>query len=87
MKYWISHGAPLNKLILGTDFSGISYTLSNPKQIGEGSPFTKEGEYDHLTGYYEICDLTKKWTYLYDEEQKVPYIYQGNQIIAYEDVQ
>lgn len=86
MRYWISQGAPPNKLILGTSFNGLSFTLANPKQFGRGAPFTQEGEYGEIMGYFKVCNLMKKWNYLYDPEQQVPYIYQENQIIAYEDV-
>ncbi|XP_033229582.1 acidic mammalian chitinase-like [Belonocnema kinseyi] len=87
VKYWISQFAPPSKLILGTTFNGASYTLANSRQIGDGAPTTEEhGQYYAFTGYNQICNLIKKWTYFYDKEQQVPYIYKGNQIIAYDDV-
>ncbi|XP_033229586.1 acidic mammalian chitinase-like [Belonocnema kinseyi] len=85
VRYWIRKGAPENKLILGTYFSGISYTLANPKQFGRGSPFTTEGQFGSMMTYFEFCDQIKKWKYFFDHEQKVPYKHKDNQVIAYDD--
>ena len=35
-----------------------------------------------IAAYYEICSLEKGWTRVFDTEQKVPYIYKGNQWIG-----
>ncbi|XP_033215021.1 probable chitinase 2 [Belonocnema kinseyi] len=87
VKYWLSQGAAPEKIILGTAFYGKTYTLSNRKKIGRGALFSGSGKLEN-PGYSKVCQLVKnrKWQYLYDEEQKVPYIYNGNQIIAYDDV-
>ncbi|XP_033213930.1 chitotriosidase-1-like [Belonocnema kinseyi] len=89
VKYWISLGAPSRKLILGTAFHGISYTLSNPKLIGRGAPFSDQGNLSSSPEYNDICPLLKnsEWKHFHDKEQQVPYIYKGDQIIAYDDVE
>ncbi|XP_033229584.1 chitinase-like protein C25A8.4 [Belonocnema kinseyi] len=87
VKYWMSKGAPANKLILGTAYTTLSYTLANPKQFGRGAPFTKKGKYDGFIKHLQLCNLIKKWTYFFDPEQKVPYIHHKDQIIAYDNVQ
>ncbi|XP_033213929.1 chitinase-like protein 3 [Belonocnema kinseyi] len=88
VKYWISEGAPPEKLILGTAFYGKTFTLVNPKEIKRGAPVSGPGKLED-PAYYKVCQLiiNPKWQYLYDEEQKVPYIYNGNQIIAYDNVE
>lgn len=89
VKYWISQGAPPSKLILGSTFSGISYTLADPKQFGRGAPFIDEGKLGSQPEYYQVCTLAKdpQWNHFYDKEQQVPYIYNGNQIVAYDNVE
>lgn len=38
--------------------------------------------------YYEICQkLQQGWTRVWNEEQKVPYAYNGNEWVGYEDVE
>ncbi|XP_033229583.1 probable chitinase 10 [Belonocnema kinseyi] len=78
VKYWISAGAPPNKLLLGTAFHAMISTLVNPKQIEQGQE-----------SYGFICKEGKdpKWKHRYDKEQKVPYLYSKNQIVTYEDKQ
>ena len=88
VKYWLAQGAPAEKIILGTAFYGKSYTLANPKEIGRGAPFINEGKIG-TPSYSKVCQLVKnpEWKRLYDNEQNVPYIYNGDQIVAYDDVQ
>lgn len=41
-----------------------------------------------MASYYEVCSLLNSgWTRIYNEEQQVPYIYNGNQWIGYDDEQ
>ncbi|XP_033229590.1 chitinase-like protein 4 [Belonocnema kinseyi] len=89
VKYWISEGAPPSKLILGTAFYGVSYNLANPKQITKGPPFSREDEYLGVFGYDYICSLVKYqgWKHHHDKQQQVPYVYFGNTVIAYDDVE
>ncbi|XP_033213859.1 acidic mammalian chitinase-like [Belonocnema kinseyi] len=89
--FWLSQDAPPEKLILAIPFSGNNYTLADPKQFGRGAPFVNAenpGGTFNSRPYYKICPLEKnpKWKSLYDNEQKVPYLYQGNKIVSYDNV-
>ncbi|XP_033213745.1 acidic mammalian chitinase-like [Belonocnema kinseyi] len=89
VKYWITKGAPPNKLILGTTFSGIDYTLVNPKIVGRDAPVVVDPKYSiPPTSYYYTCPWEKNrvWTTLWDKEQQVPYISKRKEMIAYENV-
>lgn len=36
-----------------------------------------------MASYYEVCNCLKNnWTRVYDNEQKIPYIYKGDQWIG-----
>jgi chitinase len=57
------------------------------KAVGAASaaPFTKKAGF---ISYYEICQkISQGWTKRWDSESKVPYVYQGNEWIGFEDVQ
>ncbi|XP_033213753.1 probable chitinase 10 [Belonocnema kinseyi] len=89
VKYWLSQEAPPNKLILGTTFTGIIYTLANPKQVGRDAPVVDTVKYTlDTTGYGFFCPNEKDriWKQLYDKEQQVPYMYKGKRMIAYDNV-
>ncbi|KAL2743966.1 chitinase-3-like protein 1 isoform X1 [Vespula maculifrons] len=95
VKYWLAQGAPPEKLILGVPFYGRSFTLRNVQQHAIGSPTTGAGTAGPYTrepgmlGYNEICTQLHngKWTVVYDNEQRVPYAYNGNQWVGYDNVQ
>lgn len=38
-----------------------------------------------VIGYNEICELHKDWPYVWDDEQQVPHIVQGNQWFGFDD--
>nr|CAI5844034.1 unnamed protein product [Callosobruchus analis] len=90
---WVSRGASRSKLNLGLAFYGRSFTLSNPNNNGLGAPTTGPGLPGRYSGesgmltYYEIVEYlkTKQWTYKWDQEQEVPYMYKGNQWIGFDD--
>ena len=95
INYWLSQGAPAEKLILGMATYGRSFTLANPKNNGVGAasrgpgaagPFTREPS---NLGYNEICTFvqSKGWTVTFDEERRVPYATKGNQWVGYDNIQ
>lgn len=93
MKYWLTQGAPADKIILGIPGHGRSFTLSNSTNnqpgapilgIGIAGPYTRESG---LFSYSEILEFIKSgWTVERDSKQRVPYAYKGNQWVGYDDV-
>ncbi|CAL7949849.1 unnamed protein product [Xylocopa violacea] len=93
VRYWLSQGAPRHKLIVGIPAYGRSFTLANSANnkigaptigAGKAGPYTQEGG---LLGYNEICEyLAQRWTVVREREQHVPYAFNGNQWVGYDDV-
>lgn len=86
VKYWLSQGAPAEKIILGVPFYGQSYTLNDSNEKGVGAPAENAGTAG--TRYSEICEAQKNggWEVEFEEEQRVPYMSKGDQWVGYEDV-
>ena len=90
IKYWISQGAPREKLILGIPTFGKSFTLANVASNGIGAKTIGSGTAGPWTniagslGYNEIC--MNCWPRFWQPEQKVPYAINGNQWVGYDDV-
>lgn len=92
IKYWLSEGAPSEKIVLGVPFYGRSFTLADPQSNGVGAPssqgtagpYTKEGG---MLGYNEICEKLKQenWDVRFDEERRVPYAVNENQWVSFDD--
>lgn len=92
VKMWERLGTPKEKIVVGMPTYGRSFTLSNPKQHGFNAPAIgggTAGEYTREEGflsYYEICDMLKKGaTYVWDDEQKIPYAYHRDQWVGFDD--
>ncbi|XP_055531988.1 acidic mammalian chitinase-like [Wyeomyia smithii] len=94
VKYWLAQGAPANKLNLGMALYGRTFTLKDTKQTtvgapvsgaGTAGPYTQEAGY---LGYNEICEKIQAggWTVVWDNVQMVPYAYNGNQWVGYDNV-
>jgi GH18 family chitinase len=86
-------GVPLEKLILGIPFYGRTFTLKNESYTyfdaeavdnGVAGEFTREAGFLSL---FEICKYLKvsNWTREWSVESEVPYAYNGNQWIGYDD--
>lgn len=93
VNWWIDQGAPKNKLVVGLAAYGHSFTLQNPNSHEVGASTYVEGpksEYTSEPGslpYMEVCTKLKNgWTRVWDAKSKVPYAYNGNQWISYDDV-
>uniref|UniRef100_A0A452QPQ4 Chitinase 1 n=1 Tax=Ursus americanus TaxID=9643 RepID=A0A452QPQ4_URSAM len=92
VQLWLQKGTPANKLILGMPTYGRSFTLASPSDTGVGAPatgpgspgpFTREGG---LLAYYEVCSWKGAAEHRL-EDQKVPYAFQGNQWVGFDDVE
>nr|XP_054541576.1 acidic mammalian chitinase [Pan troglodytes] len=93
MNYWKDNGAPAEKLIVGFPTYGHNFILSNPSNTGIGAPTSgagPAGPYTKESGiwaYYEICTFLKNGaTQEWDAPQEVPYAYQGNVWVGYDNV-
>ncbi|CAL4104786.1 unnamed protein product, partial [Meganyctiphanes norvegica] len=82
--YWLSKGAPADKLVLGLPMYGRCWGLDDLDKHGIGAPGTPgpSGPYSAERGilfYSEICKHQKnhqgEWTIVNDEEMEVPYGY------------
>jgi len=94
IKYYLSHGAPAQKLNLGLSTYGRNFLLANPSQTATNSPISGNGPAGTFTreagfnAYYEICDKIKAGATVHrDPNQKVPYAVKGNEWIGYDDEQ
>nr|XP_025711121.1 chitotriosidase-1 isoform X3 [Callorhinus ursinus] len=92
VQLWLQRGTPANKLILGMPTYGRSFTLASPSDTGVGAPatgpgapgpFTKQGG---LLAYYEVCSWKGAVEHRI-KDQKVPYAFQGNQWVGFDDVE
>ncbi|OAD59337.1 Chitotriosidase-1 [Eufriesea mexicana] len=92
VQYWLSQGAPANKINLGISSYGRSFTLSSRSHEigayatggGNNGPYTQKSGF---LGYNEICMyLQKGWTVVRESQQHVPYAFKGNQWVGYDDV-
>ncbi|XP_034356560.1 chitinase-like protein 4 [Arvicanthis niloticus] len=91
--YWKENGADTEKLIVGFPAYGHTFILSDPSNTGIGAPTVSDGPPGKYTSerglwaYYEICTfLNDGATESWDAPQEVPYAYQGNQWVGYDNV-
>ncbi|XP_072336044.1 probable chitinase 10 isoform X3 [Scyliorhinus torazame] len=92
LNYWRDKGAPAEKLLVGFPTHANSYTLKT-SQTGVGAPVSGGGDRGPYTvkpgflSYSEVCLFLKNATIKFIDDQKVPYAFQGNQWVGYDDQQ
>lgn len=84
-KNWVNAGVPKSKLAIGTAFYGRSFTLESSKNHGLHAAFSGPGKDGGEPAYSTICAKYESWTEVWDDEQKNPYKYSGNQWLGYDD--
>lgn len=99
INYWLSQGAPPEKLVLGLGTYGRVFKLVDPRLNQLGSPAIPSqkvkpisGKYTRESGYlsyYEICTNLKSggWTKRWSSEQKVPYAFKNLDWVGYDDIE
>lgn len=95
VKYWISQGAPPEKLILGIGAYGRSFTLASAANNGVGAPSWGGGSGGPIMntwgflGYHEICTnvLRHQWRRIWEPTQKCPYAVNNDQWVGYDDIE
>ncbi|XP_017092476.2 probable chitinase 2 [Drosophila bipectinata] len=87
--FWLNHGAPANKLVLGVGTYGRTFQLSDASQnkpgarcLGGGSAGTYTRESGFL-GYNEIC--LNKWKTIFDNKNDSPYAFSGDQWVSFDN--
>lgn len=90
INFWLSQGAPANKLVLGVGTYGRSFQLSDSSQNWPGAPCRGEGSAGSYTGstgylgYNEICQ--NNWHTVFDYDNAAPYAYSGDQWVSFDNV-
>ncbi|XP_026316169.1 chitinase-3-like protein 1 [Hyposmocoma kahamanoa] len=93
VEYWLSQGAPPEKLVLGVPAYGRTFDLVNANVNGVRAPSSGAGisgpytqQRGHI-GYNEFCHFlrTQSWEVRYDEEAKVPYAVQGHNWVSFDN--
>ncbi|BFZ03576.1 hypothetical protein BsWGS_06615 [Bradybaena similaris] len=93
-QYYVSLGAPKDKLNIGIALYGRTFLLDNPSQHDVGSPAGQPGDAGLFTSergfiaYYEICDLINAGATIVDvPSQRNRYLYSGRNWVGYDDLQ
>lgn len=93
VSYWLEHGAPAKKLVLGLGTYGRAFTLAESSDFLPGTTAKNPGEKGKYTreagflSYYEICEKIDKenWNVEWDSEAMVPYAHQGLNWVGYDN--
>lgn len=89
VNYWLSKGYPKQLLNLGIATYGRTFTLQDPNKNGVGAASSGAGQAGTLVkqtgflGYNEI--VLNGWPRKWQDDQKVPYAFSGNQWLGYDD--
>ncbi|XP_029645873.1 acidic mammalian chitinase isoform X3 [Octopus sinensis] len=93
MDYYVSEGAPKEKLNVGLATYGRGFTLSDATNSKPGAPSSgpsPPGKYtgeDGFLAYYEICTMKTESDYHWMDQAKVPYIVKGGTWVGYDNVE
>ena len=89
--YWLTQGAPRNKIVVGVATHARGWTLANPSRTGIGAPATdasRPGPYTQEAGllaYYEVVEYQEaNFHTVFDNVSMTPYTYYGNQWFSHE---
>lgn len=93
VKYWINNGCPAGKINLGVPFYAKTWTLADPNSNGVGANAAGPGAPGPISAsegslaYTEICEKVNsgEWNVRFDDVRRVPYAFQGNQWMGYEN--
>ncbi|XP_033483289.1 acidic mammalian chitinase-like [Epinephelus lanceolatus] len=92
MNYWKSNGAPAEKLLVGFPTYGHTFRLASSNTAvgapasgpGPAGPFTRQAGF---WAYYEICTFLKQGaTQAWDAPQEVPYAFNAQTWVGYDNV-
>lgn len=90
VQLWLQKETPASKLILGMPTYGRSFTLASSSDSRVGAPSTGPGtpgpyiREGGILAYFEVCSWKGKHRI---KDQKVPYAFQGNQWVGFDDVE
>lgn len=93
VRYWLTHGCPKEKLILGIPTYGRTFTLANSANFGVGALAIGPGSIGSFVPepgflpFNEICYNLNDWTRFWEPQQKVPYAVKNNQWVGYDDLE
>ena len=91
VEYWLSHGVPKQKLIMGMATYGRSFLLAKSMRNSPGSVAVGPGDHGRFSAesgfltYYEICQKVKNeadWQLRYDDIQETSYAWNAKQWVS-----
>ena len=87
VNYWINNGLPKEKLVLGLAAYGHSFRLNNRNRNTPGS--STDSSQSQILIYPDICRKLAEgdWQRAWSEDQRVPYVFKGNEWISYDDAE
>ncbi|NLR74428.1 glycoside hydrolase family 18 protein [Leeia aquatica] len=87
MELYLNAGVPASKLLLGTAFYGVAWKGVKNENHGLFQPFTAPAYPDGVSWGDIQGLLTKGYTRYWDDVAKAPWLYNGDEMISYEDAE